>query len=174
MEPSGGELPRVTYRRWRNPEFREGYWEFFDKLIETASRPCLVQVHAYRYLPAKYAPSEDQLKKEYWSFWDRDVRFSTKTDRGIDLRGDLCRSIIIMKYPMPNTEDVVFKTMRKLLGRAKFWTYLTDIADRNLIQQCGRAVRHKDDWCEVYTLDNEVLRRLPLLWKGKFTVEKFD
>jgi len=98
--------------------------------------------------------------------------FSTKTDRGIDLKDDMCRSIVIMKYPYPNTQDVVFSTMRKLLGEDAFWAYLRDIADRNLIQQCGRAVRHQNDWCEIYTLDGEVLRRLPRLWRGKYIIKE--
>jgi len=172
MEPSEGQLPRVTYKTWRIREFREGYWEYLDDVIEAAAKPCLVQVHAFRYLPEKYRPSDDQRREEYWDFGDAAVMFSTKTDRGVDLRDDVCRSIVIMKYPFPNTEDIVFRTMRKLLGEDDFWAYLRDIADRNLVQQCGRAVRHQDDWCEIYTLDGEVLRRLPRLWRGKYILKE--
>ena len=168
MVPSGFELPRVTYRNWRVREFREGYWRFLEAVLDAASRPCLVQVHAFRYLPEKYRPSEKQRREEFWSFEDEDVRFSTKTDRGVDLKDDACRSIVIMKYPLPNTENVVLRTMRKLLGEDAFWSYMKDIADRNLVQQCGRAVRHNDDWCEIYTLDGEVLQRLLTLWKGRY------
>jgi Rad3-related DNA helicase len=170
MEPIDGNLPRVTFRNWRDREFREGYWMYLDELIDAATRPCLVQVHAFKYLPEKYQPSDEQRQKEYWNFGDDGVMFSTRTDRGVDLKDDLCRSIIIMKYPLPNTEDVVFKTMKRLLGEDKFWAYLRDIADRNLVQQCGRAVRNQEDWCEIYTPDGEVLRRLPRLWRGRYTM----
>ncbi|MBL7079598.1 hypothetical protein ISS39_04660 [Candidatus Bathyarchaeota archaeon] len=172
VPPEGHLLPRVTYRTWRDQKFREGYWEYLDDVIEAAAKPCLVQVHAFRYLPEKYRPSPDQRREEYWGFGEAEVMFSTKTDRGIDLRDEECRSIVIMKYPFPNTEDVVFRTMRKLLGEDAFWAYLRDIADRNLVQQCGRAVRHRDDWCEIYTLDGEVLRRLPSLWRGKYVLKE--
>ena len=40
------ELPRVTYSNWNKAGFKKGYWQFLDKLIDIASRPCLVQVHA--------------------------------------------------------------------------------------------------------------------------------
>lgn len=167
-----GEMPRVTFRRWVERGFRESYWALLDKLIEEAARPCLVQVHAYKYLPRKYQPSEEQRRLDFWHFEDDEVLFSTKTDRGIDLYDDLCRSIIIMKYPLPNTEDIVLKTMRRLLGEKPFWKYMDDMADRNLVQQCGRAVRHKDDWCQIYTLDGKVLHDLPDLWRGRYAIEK--
>lgn len=170
MQPSGNDIPRVNFKNWRDIEFKNAYWHLLDNAIDVAARPCLVQVHAWKYLPDKYKPSDDQRREEYWSFEDDEVRFSTKTDRGIDLRDDLCRSIIIMKYPMPNTEDIVFKTMRKLLGESVFWSYLRDISDRNLVQQCGRAVRHHDDWCEIYTTDGMVFNQLPRLWKGRYTI----
>jgi Rad3-related DNA helicase len=64
--------------------------------------------------------------------------------------------------------------MRKLLGEEAFWAYLRDMADRNLVQQCGRAVRHKDDWCEIYTPDGEVLRQLPHLWKGRYSIRQIQ
>lgn len=172
-ETGGKRLPTINFRVWGEREFRMSYWRFLDELIEVATRPCLVQIHAFKYLPPKYKASEEQRREDLWHFGHEGVRFSTKTDRGIDLRDDLCRSIIVLKYPMPNTEDIVFKTMRRLLGEEAFWDYLRDIADRNLVQQCGRAVRNKDDWCEVYTLDGKVLRELPRLWRGKCIIKKF-
>jgi Rad3-related DNA helicase len=79
-----------------------------------------------------------------------------------------------MKYPMPDISDVVLKTMRRFLGNKIFWSYLRDMSDRNLVQQCGRAIRSKNDWCEVYTLDAKVLERLPHLWRGKYVIKKFS
>ncbi len=173
MKYLNGTLPHVTFRKWKDDRFQENYWSFLDNLIETAARPCLVQVHARKYLPFKYRPSDEQKREKFWHFEDESVRFSTKTDRGIDLRDDLCRSIIILKYPMPDISDVVLKTMRKLLGEKIFWSYLRDMSDRNLVQQCGRAVRSENDWCEIYTLDGKVHERLPHLWRGRYTSKNF-
>jgi hypothetical protein len=155
-------------------ELREDYWKLLDRIIEIAAKPCLVQVHAFNYLPKKYMPMKEQREEDYWIFEDENIKFSTKTDRGIDLHDDLCRSIVLMKYPMPNISDVILKTMRKLLGETAFWNYMHDMANRNMIQQCGRALRHKDDWCQVYSLDAKVLKQLPYFWRGKYVVKKFD
>lgn len=174
MNYPNGTLPHVTFRKWSDYKFRENYWSFLDDLIETATRPCLVQVHSYKYLPSKYNPSDEQKREKFWHFEDEGVRFSTKMDRGIDLRDDLCRSIIILKYPMPDISDIVLKTMRKLLGNDPFWSYLRDMADRDLVQQCGRAVRNENDWCEIYTLDAKVLERLPHLWRGRYVIKDFN
>jgi len=176
MRPSAkGQLSNITYQKWnRSSEFREHYWELLDRIIEVSSKPCLVQVHARGYLPEKYRASPEQRREKYWGFGDKGVFFSTKTDRGIDLKNDLCRSIILMKYPMPNISEVVFKTMRNLLGDSAFWEYINDMANRNMVQQCGRAVRHEDDWCEVYTLDAKVLRQLPHFWRGDYVMKEYD
>jgi Rad3-related DNA helicase len=60
--------------------------------------------------------------------------------------------------------------MRKNFGEGMFWCYLGDIADRNLVQQCGRAIRAPDDWCEIITLDKKVLSKIPNLWKGNVII----
>lgn len=176
MEPSEkGALSTITYRNWNSSlELREDYWGLLDRVIEIAAKPCLVQVHAFRYLPEKYMPSKEQREEDYWYFGNENVIFSTKTDRGIDLRDDRCRSIVLMKYPMPNISDIILKTMRRLLGETAFWNYMHDMANRNMIQQCGRALRHKDDWCQVYSLDAKVLRQLPYFWQGEYVIKRFN
>lgn len=176
MKPKDkGHLSNITFKKWNGSyEFRESYWRLLDELIEISSKPCLIQVHARKYLPEKYKASPEQSRENRWSFNDKDVFFSTKTDRGIDLKDDLCRSIILLKYPMPNISEVVLKTMRNLLGESAFWEYINDMANRNMVQQCGRAVRHEDDWCEVYTLDAKVLRQLPHFWRGDYVMKEYD
>ena len=96
--------------------------------------------------------------------------FSTVTDRGIDLRDNMCRSIILMKYPLPNISDVVLRVMRDSLGEGRFWKYVNDMADRGMVQQFGRAVRNDKDWCEAWVLDSKVLTKLPRLWHGRYSL----
>jgi len=166
---------RVTFKKWNSSkEFRNKYWDTLDKIIVHSSKPCLIQVHARHYLPPKYQPSPRQKSETRWNFGDKDVFFSTKLDRGIDLKDDLCRSIVLLKYPMPDISDVVLKTMRMFLGEKPFWEYINDIANRNMVQQCGRAIRHKDDWCEVYSPDPIVLSKLPKFWRGNWIEKKWS
>lgn len=168
-------MENVTYSKWNSSEeFRNRYWDLLDKTIAHSAKPCLIQVHAYKYLPPKYQPSPEQKSKERWYFGDKDVFFSTKTDRGIDLKDDLCRSIVLLKYPMPDISDVVKRNMRMFLGDSAFWEYIHDIANRNMIQQCGRALRHQNDWCEIYSLDALVLRKLPKFWRGNYIIKKWS
>jgi Rad3-related DNA helicase len=161
-----GQECMVTYTNWQLAEFQERYHRLLSRMVEVATKPCLVQVHAKKYVPPEHA---SKLIDEYFkdgTWW------STRTDRGVDLPGDKCRSIILMKYPMPDMNDVVLKTMRQLLGEGKFWMYMNDMATRNLIQQCGRGVRSNDDWCEVYSPDSKCLSILMKNWNGKKVIER--
>jgi hypothetical protein len=158
----------IKHSNWQNDDTRNNYDALLEKMLTIAKRPCLIQVHAKKYVPDKY---KDCMNEDYFvnGFW-----WSTKTDRGIDLPDDQCRSIILLKYPYPDTEDIVFKVMRKLYGENKFWKYMRDIADRNLIQQCGRAVRNKNDWCEIYSPDLRCIARIPQIWKGNIEYDKLE
>ena len=152
---------KVNMKLWNEPNFREQYKINLSKVLSIAKKPCLVQVHAFKYVPEKFLKEINVMGNE--------VMWSTITDRGIDLPDEKCRSIVILKYPYPDLSDVILQTMHKLLGEL-FWSYYQDMANRNLIQQCGRAIRHKDDWCEVYSLDKAVIQNLPYRWKGKYVI----
>jgi len=152
---------KVNMKIWNEPNFREQYKINLSKVLSIAKKPCLVQVHAFKYVPEKFLKEINVMGNE--------VMWSTITDRGIDLPDEKCRSIVILKYPYPDLSDVILQTMHKLLGEL-FWSYYQDMANRNLIQQCGRAIRHKDDWCEVYSLDKAVIQNLPYRWKGKYVI----
>lgn len=150
----------VVHRNWVKTEFRRKYYQVLEKIIEKATRPTLVQVHALKYMPREV---KELLNK---GFIDG-VSWSTVTDRGIDLPDKKCRSIIITKFPFPDLSDVVFKVLRETLGDHIYWKYVRDIANRELIQQCGRAIRHNNDWCEIWSPDSKVLSNILRLWKGK-------
>jgi hypothetical protein len=160
-----GREASVTYGNWQNPQFQADYHRTLSHMVKMSQKPCLVQVHAKKYVPQEYLgllEANDFVDNVWWS---------TKTDRGVDLPDDSCRSIVIMKYPLPDMNDVVLKTMRALLGEGKFWLYMNDIAGRNLLQQCGRGVRHNDDWCEIWSPDSKCISQLLKLWRGRKTVE---
>ncbi|MHA1973479.1 MAG: helicase C-terminal domain-containing protein [Candidatus Hodarchaeales archaeon] len=174
MVPEEYSLLNVNNSNWKNNEFRDYYWEVLEDQINRAERPCYVLVHALRYLPRKYQPSSEERGHQYWFRNGLEgVKFSTKMDRGIDLKDDLCRSLILLKYPIPYLGDVVLKTLRKEIGEEAFWQYVLDMANRELLQQCGRAVRNKNDWCKIYSPDNNVIHNLMNIWKGKIVLNEY-
>ena len=69
-------------------------------------------------------------------------------NEGIDLPGELCRFIIIMKVPYPSLADKLVKEKMKLFP---LWYNATTSND--IIQGIGRGVRYNGDWCVSYILD---------------------
>lgn len=69
-------------------------------------------------------------------------------NEGIDLPGDLCRFIIILKMPYPNLKD------RLVDAKIKLFPYWYNATTSNaIIQGIGRGNRSEDDWCKTYILD---------------------
>jgi Rad3-related DNA helicase len=69
---------------------------------------------------------------------------------GIDLPGDLCRLLIIPRLLYPNRGDQAVKKELMMPDGELFYgldTFLTTV------QQLGRGVRGKDDWCESLIMD---------------------
>lgn len=169
----GWEKP-VNWQNWREDTFRRRYWMMLSRIIEKAHRPTLVQVHAYQYLPEddeyQYLPTQALIREmdqdetiALFKLGKEDLLFSTKTDRGIDLPGDSCRSIVLLKYPYPGLKDPFFAVMRRRLGDERFWKFYRDLAWREFQQQIGRGMRGPGDWVEVWSPDltvHQKLRRL--------------
>jgi Rad3-related DNA helicase len=169
----GGEQS-VNWRNWGRGGFRHRYWGMLSRIIQRAKRPTLVQVHAYQYLPEDGdfpgLPTQGLVKDmdqdetiAMFKLGKEDLLFSTKTDRGIDLPGDSCRSIVLLKYPYPGLKDPFFAVMRRRLGDDRFWKYYRDLAWREFQQQIGRGMRGPGDWVEVWSPDltvHQKLRRL--------------
>ncbi|MHC1599219.1 MAG: helicase C-terminal domain-containing protein [Candidatus Methanospirareceae archaeon] len=72
---------------------------------------------------------------------------SPSLTRGVDLKGDLCRFVIIFKVPYPNTLD------KRIRIRSKNFRWYSLIALREVIQAYGRGMRSADDRCDTYVLD---------------------
>jgi Rad3-related DNA helicase len=169
----GGEN-QVNWRNWKKEGFRKRYWETLSRILARAKRPTLIQIHAYQYLPEDDSypllPTQEYLRKmnqeesiAMFKLGKEELLFSTKTDRGIDLPDDGCRSIVLMKYPFPGMRDPLFMVMRKKLGEEAFWSYYQDLAWREFQQQIGRGLRNPGDWVEVWSPDLLVHKRLRAL-----------
>ena len=67
---------------------------------------------------------------------------------GVDLPGDECRFIIILKVPYPSMADKLVKEKLKL-----FPLWYNSSTSNEIIQGIGRGVRYDGDWCVTYILD---------------------
>ena len=79
---------------------------------------------------------------------DNTILVGPSLNEGIDLPGELCRFIIIMKVPYPSLADKLVKEKMKLFP---LWYNATTSND--IIQGIGRGVRFDGDWCVSYILD---------------------
>ena len=67
---------------------------------------------------------------------------------GVDLPGEECRFIIILKVPYPSIADKLVKEKIKL-----FPLWYNSSTSNEIIQGIGRGVRFDGDWCVTYILD---------------------
>lgn len=69
-------------------------------------------------------------------------------NEGIDLPGDECRFIIIMKMPYPSLGDRYVKEKIKY-----FPLWYNSHTSNEIIQGIGRGIRYDGDWCVTYIFD---------------------
>lgn len=69
-------------------------------------------------------------------------------NEGIDLPGDECRFIIIMKMPYPNLGDRYVKEKVQI-----FPLWYNSTTSNEIIQGIGRGIRYNGDWCVTYIFD---------------------
>ena len=74
-------------------------------------------------------------------------------ERGIDLRGDHCRIVIIPKIPFPSLGDPQISRRRyqPTPREGELWYSIATL--RTVVQMTGRGMRSADDWCWIYILD---------------------
>lgn len=97
---------------------------------------------------------------------------SPSITEGMDLYGDKGRFAIISKVPYPHLGDAWIKRRMQL---SQSWYNRQTIT--GIIQGCGRVVRSKDDWGQVYILDEsfaylykQTVRIIPQWWKDGLVV----
>lgn len=160
-----GTENRVTYKMWKHEEFKRQYWRNLVNAIKQSAKPVMIPVHAFKYLPEgirEKLKGQGTLRTK-----NGDITFSTVMKRGVDLKDDQCRSIVMLKFPFPDVNDSTLKAMKLKLGDGAFWMYYRDMAKREFIQTIGRGVRHKEDWVELYSPDKTVFGFLDELWEGE-------
>jgi len=153
----------INAKKWNDEEFKRRYWSSVRRMIKLATSPTLVQIHAFKYLPPQIRES---VRKEK-SVKVEETTYSTVMTRGVDLRDELCRSIVLLKCPFPDLNSPILQAIKNYVGESVFWQYYHDIMRRNLIQYVGRGLRHMNDWVEMWSPDKLVHIFLKKYWKGR-------
>lgn len=89
------------------------------------------------------------------------VLLAPSMERGINLKGNDCRNVIVAKVPWPNMGDKRVKRRKyQPTPRAgQLWYSIQTL--RAIIQMTGRGMRSESDWCRTWILDEQFLR----LWR---------
>jgi Rad3-related DNA helicase len=82
-------------------------------------------------------------------------------ERGIDLKGDQCRVVVVAKVPFPALGDRRISARTHLPGGQLWYTVQTI---RDIVQMTGRGVRSEDDWAVTYILDAQFSRNV---WRNR-------
>ncbi len=155
---------------------REDYLKALSACIKKSAKPTLVHVQAFEDLPKEEEKIEYELpslmsKEEFVHNQKNDksdynvsdfksgkipVLFTTKCSRGIDFPGKTCNSVILTKYPNPNTRSIFWAILKETFP-SSYWEFYRDKAQREFLQKIYRAVRSKDDHVYVLSPDSRVL-----------------
>jgi len=160
----------ISHTKWQNPNFRERMYGVLGEILKKATPPTLIQVHAYKYLQDDMRELVKRRKVVILKDDEVNATFSTTMTRGVDLKDDKCRSIVLLKCPYPNLQSPILQSMKEFVGEEAFWQYYHNIMIRNLIQYVGRGLRHKNDWVEIWSPDRLVHTFLLKYWRGKIVV----
>ncbi|MDP6374844.1 MAG: ATP-dependent DNA helicase DinG [Pseudomonadales bacterium] len=79
---------------------------------------------------------------------------------GVDLPGDYCRHVVIVKLPFAVPDDPVDQAMAEWAeaeGRNAFYEISVPDAALRLVQACGRLIRHEDDSGMITVLDKRIV-----------------
>ena len=81
------------------------------------------------------------------------VLVAASMERGVDLPYDDCNIVIMPKVPYPPLGDQQVSARLYSQQDGQLWYRLQTV--RSIVQASGRAMRHPDDYCATYILDEE-------------------
>jgi len=113
--------------------------------------------HKKRMLTYDQAKDRESRLEEFKRAPNGTVLVASSMERGVNLPGDLCRLIVVMKVPFLNLGDKQIST-RLHAGKKNGQLWYSVSAIRTLVQMCGRGVRSAEDQCEIYILDTQFER----------------
>lgn len=131
-------------------------------LVHSVSYPFAKQIaetsrHKDRMLTYNNAREREAALEDFKKSDQPLVLVASSFERGIDLPDDLCRVVVIMKVPFLKLGDKqVSARLHSDKKGGQLWFAVAAI--RTLVQMSGRAMRSKDDFCEIYILDAQFAR----------------
>lgn len=122
-------------------------------LTERLTRVCQTErqeVFTYRMAAQRSAALSDFIRNR------SSVLVAPSADRGVDLRGELCRAQILVKMPFLSLGDK--QTSERLYNTSDGQVWYAVETARTIMQMVGRGVRNVDDWCVAYVLDSQFVK----------------
>jgi len=98
------------------------------------------------------------------------ITISYRMKRGVDMAGDLCRIVVITKFPLMDISDGYIKSLFLRFGNTT-WSLLNDIATQDVIQMVCRGLRNDNDWCMFSTPDIKVYEKVEKWWKEQLKIK---
>lgn len=126
-------------------------YKFTEYLLSNCSKEMRVRCVTYK------DPREREAALQRYRQNQSSILLAPSMDRGIDLKDDDCRVIIIPKVPFPNLGDRQIGSRLRGPGGQAWYNVLTI---RTLVQMTGRGVRSMDDWCNTFILDAQFIRKI--------------
>jgi len=160
----------------KNRVNREQYLVALDKCIGIAKKPTLIHVNAFQDMPTReeierfglknLISSQELIEKQNqdktgelvldFKSGKTQLLFTTRCNRGIDFPFETCNSVVITKFPYPNTQGLFWRILKKNKPNF-FWDFYKDKAHRELLQRIYRSVRAVDDHVFLLSPDIRVL-----------------
>ncbi|HEC62674.1 MAG TPA: hypothetical protein ENI27_10555 [bacterium] len=134
-------------------------------LVHTTSFAIRNYLHSWISDDSRLISHTTENREHMLSFFKRSrdplVMLSPSFDRGVDLRDDFCRCVIICKVPYISMGDPQVRARMKLPGGDR-WYLLKAI--QTIIQMSGRGVRSELDYCDCVYPETRILTA-DLNWK---------
>lgn len=86
------------------------------------------------------------------------ILLAPSMDRGVNLKDDLCRIVVIPKIPFPSLGDKQISRRSRQPTKQEGEVWYRSSTLRTIIQMTGRGMRHEKDWCRTFILDDQFLR----------------
>ena len=148
FEPAAGTLVLFSSRRQME--------EVYDGLDRDVQKQLLIQ--------GQYSAREMiRLHKERVAQGKQSMLFGLASfAEGVDLPGDYCRHVVIVKLPFAVPDDPLLEALSEWVeegGKNSFFTLSLPQASLRLIQACGRLLRSEGDRGRVTILDKRIVSK---------------